>query len=164
MQSETTIRTASHRELDVLAESFREMWLAIGWRPESFRDDWKDVVSAFVAGARAENEFAWFLAEADGAIVGTAACELLSGLHPEIRHPSAHRAGYIWGVYVRPGYRRQGIATKLTEAAIDHLRSCGCTQVKLHASKAGARVYRSMGFGETNELALALRNPSRAPG
>ncbi len=151
-----TIRPANESDIGVLAEHFREMWLEIGWRPETLREDWLDLVAAFVERARAESEFAAFVAEADGAVAGTAACQLASGPYPEIRRESSHRAGYIWGVYIRPEYRRQAVATRLTQAALDHLKALGCTRATLHASTAGDPVYRSMGFTGTNELSLTL--------
>jgi ribosomal protein S18 acetylase RimI-like enzyme len=164
VQSQATVRAASEAELDVLAEHFREMWLEIGWHPETLRDDWYEVVATFIARARAENDFAGFVAETEGAVVGTAACQLGSALYPEIRRPSVHRAGYIWGVYVRPEYRRWGLARELTQAALGHLRQRGCTRVTLHASRAGDPVYRAMGFDGTNELGLALREGAAETG
>lgn len=153
------IRSADDADVPALAEHFRRMWLEIGWRPETLREDWLERVTAFIERARAEAEFAGFVAEVDGALAGTAACQLFSGAYPEIRRASWHRAGYIWGVYIRPEYRRRGIATRLTQAALDHLVALGCTRAALHASAAGAPVYRSMGFVETNELGLALVRP-----
>lgn len=156
MRSEARIRRASGAETGLLAEHFRRMWLEIGWTPESFREDWAEVVARFVERARAEARFAGFVAETDTEVVGSAACQLFSGLYPEIRLAPSHRAGYVWGVYVRPDHRRRGLATRLTRAACDHLAALGCTVVRLHASRHGEPVYRSMGFRDTNELSLAL--------
>jgi ribosomal protein S18 acetylase RimI-like enzyme len=158
--SEATIRVASGADLGVLADNFRKMWLEIGWAPETIREDWAGVVAAFIAGAQAKRGFAAFVAEVDTAVVGSAACQILSGLYPEIRLESSHRAGYIWGVYVRPDCRRLGLATRLTRAAVEHLDRLGCTRVTLHASRDGEPVYRAMGFGETNELGLPLAGSS----
>lgn len=154
MSGDAAIRRAREDDLGALAQNFRSMWLEIGWAPETLREDWADVVAAFVERARREDDFAAFVAEVDGAIVGTAACQVLSGLYPEIRRVSAHRAGYLWGVYVHPDHRRRRLATRLTQAALDHLDAVGCTTVRLHASQHGEPVYRAMGFGGTNELAL----------
>ena len=156
--SPATIREATDADLADLAEGFRAMWLEIGWRARDLRADADAVVADFVARAREDGEFAAFVAEVGGAVVGTVACQLFSGLYPEIRRPSSHRAGYIWGVYVHPDHRRQGLATRLTRAALAHLEAIGCRRVALHASRDGAPVYRSLGFRETNELALELRN------
>jgi predicted GNAT family acetyltransferase len=70
----------------------------------------------------------------------------------------AHRTyGYIWGVYVEEGWRCRGIARRLTEAVIEHLKGIGCTRVLLHSSPHGRTVYDKMGFAPTNEMGLALR-------
>jgi ribosomal protein S18 acetylase RimI-like enzyme len=156
MPSDATIRMARDVDLAVLAANFRKMWLEIGWSPEALREDWVDVVGSFVEAARFASDFAAFVAEIDGEVVGSAACQILSGLYPEIRLGSSHRAGYIWGVYVHPDHRRLGLATELTRAALDHLGGIGCAHVKLHASRDGEHVYRAMGFRDTNELDLVL--------
>lgn len=154
------IRRAGDAELTVVADNFRRMWIDMGWHPETLRDDWAGLVAAFVERARSEGDFAAFVAALDGEVVGTAACQVFAGLYPEIRRGSAHRAGYVWGVYVEPPHRRRGLATRLTRAALAHLEAIGCTQVKLHASRDGEPVYRALGFQETNELVRAL-GPSR---
>lgn len=154
---EPTIRRVTEADTGVLAESFREMWLEIGWSSEALRGDWREVVDVFVERARAQGDFAAFVGELGGEIVGTAACQVFSGLYPEIRRTDLHREGYIWGVYVRPDHRRLGLATRLTRAALEHLDALGCTRVRLHASAEGEPVYRAMGFGDTNELGLDLR-------
>lgn len=160
MTNDATIRGASDIDMGVLAENFRKMWLEIGWGPETLCEDWTGVVATFIERARADGSFAAFVAEVDAAAVGTAACQLFSGLYPEIRRSSTYCAGYIWGVYVRPDYRHLGLATRLTRAALDHLDALGCTRVTLHASQDGEPVYRAMGFRGTNELARALGGPS----
>lgn len=156
MGNDGIIRRAGEDDTGVLADNFRRMWLDMGWRPESLREDGAPVVAAFVERARREGDFAAFLAEVDGEVVGSAACQLFAGLYPEIRRPGMHRAGYVWGVYVRPDHRRRGLATRLTRAALGHLEAIGCTRVTLHASREGAPVYRTLGFRDTNELALDL--------
>lgn len=160
---DVTIRRAGDVDMGVLADNFRRMWLEIGWSPETLRGDWADVVAAFVERARSAGDFAAFVAEADAGVVGTAACQIFSGLYPEIRLPTSHLAGYVWGVYVRPDHRRRGLATRLTRAALDHLDALGCTVVRLHASRHGEPVYRAMGFRGTNELELDATGAFRTP-
>jgi len=79
----------------VIADNFRRMWLEIGWPPESLREDWRSVVNDFVEHARRRGAFAAFLAEVDGAVVGSAGCQIYAGLYPEIRIPTRHRVGYV---------------------------------------------------------------------
>jgi len=160
MAKAVTIRKANEDELDIVADNFRRMWLEISWPPESLREDWRAVVSEFIAHARARGAFAAFLAEMDSEVLGTAACQIYTGLYPEIQRPAAHLAGYVWGVYVEPAHRRRGVAASLTRAAIDHLEAAGCTRVRLHASRQGEPVYRRLGFRGTNERDLELRGPA----
>jgi GNAT superfamily N-acetyltransferase len=64
--------------------------------------------------------------------------------------------GYIWHVFVVAAARRQGVATRLVERAVDHLRSIGCTKAVLHSSDAGEAVYRQLGFQIAKEMRLDL--------
>ena len=58
--------------------------------------------------------------------------------------------GYIWGMYVAPGYQGQGIARQLLDAAIAHARTiAGLEQLRLIVGEANAgarRLYESVGF------------------
>jgi GNAT superfamily N-acetyltransferase len=53
-------------------------------------------------------------------------------------------------------FRRQGIASQLTNKTIEYLKSLGCTRVILHASPFGKPVYESLGFSLSNEMRLDL--------
>lgn len=68
----------------------------------------------------------------------------------------AYQKGYVWGVYVEPDCRRQGIATALMSQAASYLKEIGCTQVVLHASETGKQLYASLGYKESNEMVLTL--------
>jgi CubicO group peptidase (beta-lactamase class C family)/GNAT superfamily N-acetyltransferase len=80
---------------------------------------------------------------ADGALVGVAAF----GAH---QGPKASHKGFLWGMYVRPGWRRMGIGRQLVQAIIDLARE----RVEiLQISSVGdndpsRRLYTSMGFVE----------------
>ena len=54
-------------------------------------------------------------------IVGSVGCQLFAGLYPNIRCDRNY--GYVWNVYVEQSYRRRGIATELTKAAIAYVSS-----------------------------------------
>ena len=58
-------------------------------------------------------------------------------------------SGFIWGVYVRPGYRRQGLARQLMEACIEWAHERGVEIVKLgvtNTNVAAIRFYAACGF------------------
>ena len=91
-----------------------------------------------------------------GEVVGSAACQVFAGLYPSVFQGDKRKYGYIWGVYVAPTARGQGVAKALTHACTDYLRIIGCTRALLHASPQGESVYKSLGFETSNEMRLEL--------
>jgi ribosomal protein S18 acetylase RimI-like enzyme len=92
----------------------------------------------------------------EGTAVGSSACQLHLSPFPEVIAPAHRKLGYIWSIYVEPDWRRQGIALKLTERAVEHLRAIGCTMAVLHASDAGEGVYARLGLATAKEMRRAL--------
>jgi ribosomal protein S18 acetylase RimI-like enzyme len=72
-----------------------------------------------------------------------------AGLYRDRHLKSSHKA-YVWGLYVAPGHRRQGIASQLLDAAVRHARTLrGVSWVHLSVTSAalGAqRLYERAGF------------------
>ena len=79
----------------------------------------------------------------DGALAG------MAGFYREERLKTRHK-GFIWGVYVAPHYRRQGIARRMLAVVIERLRTyLDLDHVVLHVSTdrdAPRRLYASLGF------------------
>lgn len=70
-----------------------------------------------------------------------------------------HR-GWINYLAVAPQYRRQGIATRMMEAAEKRLRSAGCPKINLQvrtSNKAVIRFYENIGFSNDNVVGLGKR-------
>lgn len=68
-----------------------------------------------------------------------------------VQHGPKHgHKGTLWGMYVQPGARREGVGRRLVEAVIDH----GRTQVELvqlivvAENQAARRLYARLGFEE----------------
>lgn len=59
-----------------------------------------------------------------------------------------HGVAGLYVITVRPGFRRRGIGTALTNAALAAARDRGLTLATLHATPDGEPVYRRMGFTE----------------
>lgn len=73
----------------------------------------------------------------------------MAGLARDRHLKSAHKA-HLWGVFVHPRARRQGLARRLIAAALDHARSLeGVDLVHLGVSEAtpeARALYEGMGF------------------
>ena len=91
---------------------------------------------------------------ADGTLLG------VTGLHRQARVKTGHKA-HVWGMYVVPAFRGQGIGRALLEAVIERARALpGLRQLNLTvtASNEAARaLYRSCGFETFGLERAALR-------
>jgi GNAT superfamily N-acetyltransferase len=156
----TRVRVASPTEDALLAQHFYQMWLDLDIPANAIAPDWQTTICEFIAQARQTLKYQAFVAEIDSEgdrrIVGSAGCQQYAGLYPNILQPSYRQYGYIWGVYVEPAYRRQGIATQLTAETLAYLKSIGCTRAILNASPLGQPVYARLGFVESNVMQLEL--------
>lgn len=81
------------------------------------------------------------------------------------RHVKASHKAHLWGMYVVPANRRQGVASRLLDAAIRHAASsAGVAWVELSVSSAtpGAqRLYERAGFRLWGTEPDALRHDGR---
>lgn len=158
MSTEQTIniREASPDEDFFIAEHFYKLWRDNDVPTHSIKSNWLDITLQFISHARKELGYKAFVAEVDGLAIGSASCQLFAGLYPNVLAEHYRKYGYIWGVYVEPLHRGQGIAKKLTLRSVDYLKSLNCTRAILHASPSGKPVYSSLSFSETNEMRLDL--------
>jgi len=97
------------------------------------RDDWGDR-RIHLGFAAAHPECRAFVADADGAIVGTGIATLNGAV------------GWIGTIWVDPAWRRHGLGMGLTQATIDAAEGAGCRTLVLVATEAGQRMYEPMGF------------------
>ena len=151
-----TIDRATSEFDRIIAHHFYQLWIDNDISADLIQDDWLSKTVKFMQNARQELEFQAFVAQVDNKIVGSASCQLFTGLYPAILKTQQRNYGYIWNVYVEPQYRRRGIAIELTKAAIAHLKNLNCTKAVLNASPSGKYVYEKLGFTAGNEMILNL--------
>ncbi|MBE9157345.1 GNAT family N-acetyltransferase [Nodosilinea sp. LEGE 06152] len=151
-----TFRASTPSEDATIAQHFYTMWRDLGVSADSIQPSWQDIALEFIATARQTLDYQAFVAEVDGAIIGSAGGQRFSGLYPLILSPAQRQYGYIWGVYVEPAYRQQGIATRLTQLVVEHLANLGCTKVVLNAAPKARSLYASLGFCDSNLMELNL--------
>lgn len=73
---------------------------------------------------------------------------------PTYHNPTGTKA-YIMNMYVRPEYRRMGIATKTLDLLVDDVRKKGIDSISLEATNMGRPLYEKYGFTPmVNEMEL----------
>lgn len=148
-----TIREAIKQDEPIIAEHLYQIAVELGFPSSSIRQDWLEKTIRFIDYARCELRYKGFVVEQDNKIIGSASCQILE-LYPMVSEQ--YQKGYIWGVYVEPSYRRQGIATELMQEAMTYLKEIGCTKAVLHASDQGKLLYSGLGCVESNEMVISL--------
>ena len=143
------IRLAAIEEAVIIGAQRRAMFFDMG-----YRDGLDTMVESFlpwIRGKMTAGEYlGWFAVAENGAIAAGAGLWLMDW-PPHMIGPGSRR-GNILNVYTDPEYRRQGLARRLTETAIEWCRANGIATVILHASDQGRELYRSLGFEPTNEM------------
>ena len=61
-------------------------------------------------------------------------------------HNSSGEKAYIMNMYVKPEYRRKGVATNTLKLLIEDAKSKGITSISLEATKMGKTLYEKCGF------------------
>ena len=156
-----TIFPATKAEDSIIARHFYQLWLDNNIESNSIQSDWLEITLEFITKARRELSFQAFVGKIDKEIVGSVSCQIFAGLYPFPFKPSVRKYGYIWNVYVKSAYRRQGIGSSLTSEAVNYLRSLDCTHAILHASPQGKPVYEKLGFAAKNEMILDLKQRTK---
>lgn len=114
------IRPMTAADVDETAAAF----LRTGWGDRRIKMAW-------VVGHEACRPF---VAEADGAIVGTGVTTVNGAV------------GWIGTIWVDPARRGRGLGTALTHATIEAAETAGCTALVLVATSAGQPLYERLGF------------------
>ncbi len=89
-------------------------------------------------------EFVGALAESKGEPVGFAGM-VLHRRPPRADDPTG-LYGYVLNVYVSPGYRRRGLATKLLKMLAAKAKKLGCRCLRLHHLPGARPLYAKIGY------------------
>ena len=148
------VRPAEQADIEALVALRRALFHDIGYQDEAVLERVAQVSAAYFATALPQGEFRAWVAEADGQVVAGGGLVIHCG--PPTARNLRGREGYIMNMYTRPEWRRQGIATAILRAILEHLQAQDITLVSLHASPDGQGIYERHGFEPTNEMRLHL--------
>lgn len=153
---EYTIRPVGAGELELVLQHRVEMFRCMGYDSEAELARIRSLSEPFFAEALRNGTYLAWVAVAENGEAAAGTGVLLLPYQPGPHDTRAQRA-FIVNVYTDPKHRRQGLAKKLMEIAVEWCREAGFGIVSLHASKEGRPLYESLGFQATNEMRLSLR-------
>lgn len=84
------------------------------------------------------------LAYAEGVAVGCGGV-CFYGEMPSPDNPSG-KCAYLMNIYVRPEYRREGIALRIVRWLVDQALAHGISKIYLETSDSGRKLYSTLGF------------------
>ena len=150
-----TIRPGTADDAETIAAHRRAMFSEMGYRDEAALDAMTTTFLPWLRPRMTNAEYlAWLAIGPDGSIVAGLGLWLMDW-PPHMIGPGARR-GNILNVYTERQFRRQGIARRLMDIALDWCRANGIRAVILHASDDGQKLYEQLGFRSTNEMRILL--------
>jgi GNAT superfamily N-acetyltransferase len=158
------IRRASAADAGALARCRLDLFRELDHEPPpgpapAFEAACQEALARFLAAGTC---VAW-VAEAPGEAAPIGSLVVL--IYPRLPSPNNLRSteGYILSVFVAPAKRHRGIASALTQTAINYARQAGFARLRLHASQWGRPVYDRAGFRRRDdEMELDLVATERA--
>lgn len=147
------VRAARTHDFSTAARLRQEMALEMGSDFDARSPDWRTKFSAYFGAKQADGTAQLFVAYDGDEPVG---CAIVSILEHYRRYVFGTENAYVNAVYVKPAYRRRGIARRLMQQVVAWARERGCTSVRLRASDEGRFLYEALGFHEGREMELPL--------
>ena len=136
------IQKAEIKDLPVIAELACQLWL----------DNSVEEMQAEFAETLTKPDAAFFLAYADETAVGFAQCQLR---YDYVEGTDSSPVGYLEGIYVAEGYRKQGIARELLFACESWAKAKGCTEFASDCeldNVQSMQFHLNVGFEEANRI------------
>jgi GNAT superfamily N-acetyltransferase len=150
-----TVRPATVADSEIIATHRRAMFFEMGYRDQSALDAMTAAFHPWVRRKMVEGEYlGWLAVRTDGSVAAGLGLWLMDW-PPHMVGPGSRR-GNILNVYTSPDSRRQGLARRLMEAALDWCRANKIRAVILHSSNEGRPLYEKLGFRPSNEMRLML--------
>lgn len=141
------IRKAENKDLPTLAELAGFLW------PEHTAQE----LRAELAEIMAKPDAAFFLAFAEETAVGFAQCQLR---HDYVEGTDSSPVGYLEGIFVADGYRKQGIARHLLTACENWAKEKGCAEFASDCELSNTQsllFHRNVGFEEANRIICLVK-------
>jgi GNAT superfamily N-acetyltransferase len=149
------IRQATIDDSEIIIEHRHAMFLEMGYRDQAVLAAMTTAFRPWLLRKMTEGEYlAWLAVGADGSVAAGLGLWLMDW-PPHMVGPGSRR-GNILNVYTNPDSRRQGLARRLMDGALEWCRANRIRAVILHSSNDGRPLYEKLGFRPTNEMRIMI--------
>jgi GNAT superfamily N-acetyltransferase len=154
---EYTVRTATVDDVDAIVHHRCEMMRELQSTTDEVSQQMKENFRPWLLARLGSREYlGWLAVTQDGRVVAGSGLIFLDW-PPSMLHLNAARRAYLLNVYTEPEHRKQGLAHRLTQHAIDWCKENDIPVLSLHASKYGRPIYESLGFQDSAEMRMVLK-------
>ena len=136
------IRKAEIKDLHILSELACQLW------PDNTVEEMRLEFSEIIT----KTDAAFFLAYAEETAIGFAQCQLR---HDYVEGTDSSPVGYLEGIYVADGYRKQGVAKELLSACESWAKTKGSTEFASDCELENTQsleFHLNVGFEEANRI------------
>lgn len=149
--SALVVREATPTDASVISQQRCLMFEDMGFSDHARLGDMRIEFEDWVSEKLAEGEYrGWLMTDPFGAVIAGAGLWIMEWLPTPV--DLSEERGYVLNVYVRPEYRRKGIARILMQTILHWCRVHDIHTLSLHASPDGLDLYKQLGFQITNEM------------
>ena len=157
MKNELTFRSATLADVPTIVQHRRAMFETMGYHDGAALARMDANFRNWVSEKLQRGEYqGWFILDNQAIIAGAGV--YVYTWAPGPTDASATR-GVIYNVFTEPAFRRQGLARRLMQTALQWCQSQGIKTVTLHASDEGRALYESLGFEQTSEMRVQFAEP-----
>lgn len=135
------IRRAVLTDVDALTENRMEFLATF---TKSFPPDFSGTTRAYLTRHLNDGSLVAYLA-ADGETIAASAILCIYETIPTPANPGG-RHGYLYNVYTRPAYRRQGLSTAVLQRLMEEAELAQLDKIVLDYMPDGLRLYQKLGF------------------
>ena len=156
MIEDVEIRLATVQDIPDLVRLRRIMFEAMGYDDKTKLDKADQAAKEFFIKAIPEGSFwGWVAITNKGDYIGSGG--VVIDQHPPCPHNLTGQIGYIMNLVTIPEFRRHGIARKIMQSMVQWLVKKGIKTISLHSTEMGKTLYEELGFVESNEMILHLK-------
>ena len=156
MTTTYSVRWATVQDIPALVAYRRAMFESMGVQDAGVLERMCAAMATYLEQALPSEEYLGWVAEAGGEVIASGGA-VIHRLPPGPRNMDG-REGYLMNIYTVPEWRGRGVATAVVQTILDYLHANGIPVATLHATPAGRPIYEHLGFQDTNEMRLVLKN------